>query len=75
MSYMDYKAFVQSNGIHELTLDEIEYVAGGPGPLAPALAAGAACAKNTTCRNAVKATVVAIAGVAAAIFGYENNRV
>ena len=75
MSYMNNDAFAPTYGIHELSFDEVDYVAGGAGPLAPALVIGVACAKNTTCRNTVKGAAVAVAGAVAAFFGYENNRV
>jgi hypothetical protein len=74
MSYMnDRAAFVAD--IQELSVDEINHVGGGPGPLAPAGVAAARCMANTTCREGAKATIVAIAGAVAAYFGYENNRV
>ena len=48
MSYMSTTEFAPATGIQELTFNEIDYVAGGPGPLAPIAAGAAACAKNKT---------------------------
>ena len=60
--------------VRELDNDEIDHVSGGAFWL-PAISLAARCAASSACRNGVKAGAVGLAGGAAALFGYNNNRV